>query len=279
MRGRFAPSPSGALHLGHISTALLSWLQAHSMGGEWWLRMEDNDPQRSKSEHMHGIRRDLAWLGLHWDVEGPLQSDRHAAYAEALDVLTQQGLVFACQCTRKDMEEAVRASDQSWGSYPGTCLHAHLAMDGPYALRLHHSEDAFVLRRADGAWAYQLAVVVDDQAQNITHVLRGQDLVNSQAPQTLLHQKLGGAPPKFNHAPLWLGPDGVRLSKRHHARSVQDYRLAGWSPNALLGHVACALGYLPEPTPCVPKDLLPSFVAHPLRQRAIAPSEVLPLWV
>lgn len=187
------------MHLGHASTYLLAWLQARSHDGRLILRMEDVDRQRCKPEFAEAWRQDLQWLGLSWDEEAPAQSTRDAAYLAALESLREQGLVFGCQCTRRDMEEAVRAPHQSWGAYPGTCVAAKWPLDGSVAVRLAYPEDAFVLRRADGAWSYSLAVVVDDRDQGVTHVLRGQDLAPSEAPQAFLHQALGN-PPALLHA-------------------------------------------------------------------------------
>jgi glutamyl-tRNA synthetase len=278
MVGRFAPSPSGFMHLGHASTYLLAWLQVRTQNGTLLLRMEDVDRQRCKPEFADAWRRDLTWLGLHWDREVPAQSERSAAYAAALETLAAQDLVFACSCTRKDMEEAVRAPHEAWGAYPGTCVNAGLPLDGPYAKRLKYPDDAFVLQRADGAWGYQLAVVVDDGAQGVTHVLRGLDLADSEAPQRFLHHALGQPAPEVQHAPLWYGPDGHRLSKRHGSVALQDFREKGWTPEKLWGQVGQVLGLQEDARDARPQDFLEAFQRHPLRTAPIHPSEGLPLW-
>ncbi len=278
MVGRFAPSPSGYMHLGHASTYLLAWLQTRTQNGTLLLRMEDVDTQRCKPEFANAWRHDLTWLGLHWDREVPAQSERGAAYANAMAALAKQDLVFACACSRKDMEEAVRAPHEAWGAYPGTCVHEGLPLDGAYAKRLKYPEDAFVLQRADGAWGYQLAVVVDDGAQGVTHVLRGMDLAESEAPQRFLHAALGQPAPQVQHAPLWYGPDGHRLSKRHEAVGVQDYRQKGWSAKKLWGHVGQVLGLQEDAHEALPEDFLEAFERHPLRSAPIRPAEGLPLW-
>ncbi|NDA27585.1 MAG: hypothetical protein EBZ25_01990 [Flavobacteriia bacterium] len=176
------------------------------------------------------------------------------------------------------MDEAVRAPHQPWGAYPGTCVAANWPLDGSVALRLAYPEDAFVLRRADGAWSYPLAVVVDDSDQGVTHILRGQDLAPSELPQAFLHQALGNVPPACTHAPLWMGPDGARLSKRHGSLSIAALREKGWSAAAIWGWVAYALGYVSTTEPCVPSDMISSFLAQPIRSQPVSHEEVLPLW-
>ena len=270
MVGRFAPSPTGIMHWGNASTALVAWLQVRAEGGRMLLRMEDVDPQRSKPEFADGWRRDLAWLGLDWDEEVAPQSQRGPRYAEALANLASQGLVFACRCTRRDMEEAVSAPHGSFmGSSPGTCADGRWPLDGPGARRLRVPEefsersgsvaqlrdkladtrrsglhDTVVLRRADGAWAYQLAVVVDDMDQGVTHIVRGRDLEDSEPLQRFLHRLLGSQrPPEVEHAPLWMGPDGHRLSKRHGSVGVRNSGLEA-------GHAGGRQG--PRPGPRAP---------------------------
>ncbi|MDE7388158.1 MAG: tRNA glutamyl-Q(34) synthetase GluQRS, partial [Muribaculaceae bacterium] len=218
MKGRFAPSPSGRMHLGNIVTALASWLSARTQGGGWILRIEDLDPQRSRRSHSELIEDDLRWLGLDWDEgglddrgpHGPYsQSRRGEFYAEALGRLMASGLVYPCTCTRADIM-ATQAPHQSDGRiiYPGTCRKnigrqqdsASLRIvvpdreisftDGTYGLQrvnlATHCGD-FILRRADGAWAYQLAVVVDDALMGVTEIMRGSDLLLSSAQQIYLY--------------------------------------------------------------------------------------------
>ncbi len=286
MVGRFAPSPTGIMHWGNASTALVAWLQVRAKGGRMLLRMEDVDPQRSKPEFADGWRRDLTWLGLDWDEEVAPQSQRGPRYAEALANLTAQGLVFACRCTRRDMEEAVSAPHGSFmGSYPGTCADGQWPLDGPGArrLRIPHEfwerpadgaklrdepaatgrlglNDAVVLRRADGAWAYQLAVVVDDLDQGVTHIVRGRDLEDSAPLQQFLHRALGNPrPPQVAHAPLWMGPDGHRLSKRHGSVGVRNSGLEAAQAVGLLAH---GLGLRDRPDACTPDELIDDWRAR-----------------
>ena len=261
MVGRFAPSPTGIMHWGNASTALVAWLQVRTAGGRMQLRMEDVDPQRSKPEFADGWRRDLAWLGLNWDEEVAPQSQRGPRYAEALANLTAQGLVFACRCTRRDMEEAVSAPHGSFmGSYPGTCSDGRWPLDGPGARRLRYPDDAVVLRRADGAWAYQLAVVVDDMDQGVTHIVRGRDLEDSAPLQRFLHRALGNPrPPEVAHAPLWMGPAGHRLSKRHGSVGVRNSGLEAAQAVGLLAH---GLGLRDRPDACTPAELIDDWRAR-----------------
>ena len=261
MVGRFAPSPTGIMHWGNASTALVAWLQVRAEGGRMLLRMEDVDPQRSKPEFADGWRRDLAWLGLDWDEEVAPQSQRGPRYAEALANLAAQGLVFACRCTRRDMEEAVSAPHGSFmGSYPGTCADGRLPLDGPGARRLRYPDDAVVLRRADGAWAYQLAVVVDDMDQGVSHIVRGRDLEDSAPLQRFLHRAMGNLrPPEVAHAPLWMGPDGHRLSKRHGSVGVRN---SGLEAAQAVGRMAHGLGLRDRPDACTPRELIDDWRAR-----------------
>jgi glutamyl-tRNA synthetase len=261
MVGRFAPSPTGIMHWGNASTALVAWLQVRAEGGRMLLRMEDVDPQRSKPEFADGWRRDLAWLGLDWDEEVAPQSQRGPRYAEALANLASQGLVFACRCTRRDMEEAVSAPHGSFmGSYPGTCADGRWTLDGAGARRLRYPDDAVVLRRADGAWAYQLAVVVDDMDQGVTHIVRGRDLEDSAPLQRFLHRAMGNLrPPEVAHAPLWMGPDEHRLSKRHGSVGVRN---SGLEAAQAVGRMAHGLGLRDRPDACTPRELIDDWRAR-----------------
>ncbi len=232
--GRFAPSPSGRMHLGNIYTALLSWLSVKSRGGKWILRIEDLDPQRSKMEFARQIEDDLLWLGLEWDEggidgkgsKGPyLQSQRHHLYEEALIKLKDTGLCYPCTCTRADIL-ATQAPHESDGRvvYKGTCRPSVLPspfiekpkaavriavpdeditftdrIKGTQTVNLARHCGDFILRRGDGAWAYQLAVVVDDALMGVTEVMRGDDLLLSAAQQIYLYRLLGYTPPEFAH--------------------------------------------------------------------------------
>lgn len=228
IKGRFAPSPTGRMHLGNVFSALLSWLSAKSQGGTWLLRIEDIDPQRSKQEYAELIMDDLHWLGLDWD-EGPYyQSERGDIYEHYLKQLTDNGLTYPCYCTRADIL-ATQAPHESDGRvvYKGTCRNLTPGVKtGPAAIRMKvpsegkgilsftdghygmqtidlttHCGD-FIVRRKDGAWAYQLAVVVDDALMGINEVVRGCDLLLSSPQQIYLAQQLGFAPPHFTHLPL-----------------------------------------------------------------------------
>ncbi|HEV2130547.1 MAG TPA: tRNA glutamyl-Q(34) synthetase GluQRS, partial [Longimicrobiaceae bacterium] len=258
MRGRFAPSPTGELHLGNLRTALLAWLQVRAAGGSFVMRIEDLDQGRVRPGMMEAQLADLRWLGLDWD-EGPdvggafgpyLQSQRQERYEAALRRLAEQGLLYECFCSRKDIAAALSAPHgpaEEGPRYPGTCREssAEERAGTPAALRLRvppgevcfqdllfgrlcfapaEETGDFVVRRKDGIAAYQLAVVVDDAAMEITHVLRGADLLSSTARQLLLYDALDLPPPEWLHVPLLLGPDGERLSKRHGAVTLREVR-------------------------------------------------------
>lgn len=280
--GRFAPSPSGRMHLGNVYAALMSWLSARSAGGRWILRIEDLDPGRSRPEYARLIEDDLRWLGLEWDEgglegrgpSGPYrQSERGHFYAEALARLEELGLIYACRCTRADIM-ASSAPHQSDGRviYAGTCrpsVHPPFPVPqglgsrrlfvpsdgvidyvdrnfGPQRVDLARECGDFIVRRADGAWAYQLAVVVDDALMGVTEVVRGADLLLSAAQQTYLYRLLGYREPEWAHLPLVTNAQGVRLSKRDASLSMEAMRASGASPREILGRAA-ALAGLVEP--------------------------------
>ena len=283
--GRFAPSPTGALHLGNLRTALLAWLFARSQGARFLVRMEDLDRSRVRPGMEEAQLADLAALGLDWDGPVVRQSERGALYEEAIARLDAGGLLYPCYCTRAEIRAAVSAPHGIADSdlYPGTCREIPAseraekeASGRPPALRvraqgvkvafedrlLGHREgevDDFVVRRNDGAPAYQLAVVVDDWDQGVGEVVRGADLVDSTPRQTLLYDLLGLPAPRYAHVPLVLGPDGQRLAKRHGAVTLADRREAGETPEEVLNWMATSLG-LAEPgeKPSLP-DLLARF--------------------
>jgi len=239
--GRFAPSPTGTLHLGNLRTALLAWLFARSAGGRFLVRMEDLDAGRVRPGAADEQLADLAAIGIDWDGEVVFQSARVDRYAEAVEALRAQDRVYECFCTRAEIRAAASAPHGPLpeGAYPGTCLRlsaAELAekreSGRPPALRFRAGAervtfedrllgpqegvvDDFVVRRNDGAHAYNLAVVVDDAAQGIGEVVRGADLADSTPRQLLLARTLGVPEPAYAHVPLVLGPDGARLAKRH----------------------------------------------------------------
>ena len=248
MNGRYAPSPTGTLHLGNLRTALLAWLFARSAGSRFVMRMEDLDTGRVRPGIAEEQLADLAAVGVDWDGEVVYQSQRLGLYAEATEALRSAGRVYECFCTRAEIREAASAAHGPLpeGAYPGTCLHlteAELAekraAGRPPALRvraegervaftdrLHGPQegvvDDFVIRRNDGAPAYNLAVVVDDAAQGVEEVVRGDDLLDSTPRQLFLARLLGVAAPRYAHVPLVLGPDGARLAKRHGGVTLRD---------------------------------------------------------
>ena len=249
-RGRFAPSPTGPLHAGSLVAALASWLDAKTHDGQWWVRIEDTDDPRCPPGTDQLILQQLAQCHLHPDAPVQWQSRRTHLYQAALDQLQIGGHIYPCICSRKDIATALTA--QGWAAqrhaaapYPGTCRHQPPATSqlaqGPHAWRLRvpsgdwHWHDRclgaqsqnlalsvgdVVLRRADGLWAYQLAVVVDDAEQGITHVVRGQDLADNTPRQMALQQALGLATPLYMHTPLVLGADGEKLSKQNGAQAL-----------------------------------------------------------
>lgn len=274
--GRFAPSPTGTLHLGNLRTALVAWLFARSQGARFLMRVEDLDTGRVRPEYETAQLADLAALGLDWDGPVVRQSERLDRYAAAVAHLDAAGLLYPCFCTRREIREAASAPHGALpeGAYPGTCRDLTAAERAereragrPPALRLRANEarvafedrllgpaegvvDDLVVRRNDGAPAYNLAVVVDDAAQDIGEVVRGADLAETTPRQVLLGRLLGswapGREPRFAHVPLVLGPDGARLAKRHGAVTLADRAAAGDSATRVRGDLAGSLG-LAEP--------------------------------
>jgi glutamyl-tRNA synthetase/nondiscriminating glutamyl-tRNA synthetase len=280
MRLRFAPSPTGTLHLGNARTALVNWLEARRQGGTLVLRLEDTDVERNVEGAEAEIMGDLAWLGIDWD-EGPdrrgphgpyRQSERSARYRAAVDALRAAGAAYPCFCGSGRLGPAADATEGApTHGYPGTCRHLsaeqvsrRLETGTPAAIRLRVPDseirfedglrgstgvqagevDDFVIARADGSPTYLLAVVVDDHDMQIDHVIRGQDHLSNTPRQILLYQALGWSPPRFSHLPLVLGADRSRLSKRHGAASVADMRRSGILPDALANYLAL-LGWAP----------------------------------
>lgn len=267
--GRFAPSPSGPLHLGNLRTALAAWLFARAAGSRFLLRIEDLDRERSRPEHERRQLEDLRAIGLDWDGEPMRQSDRGAIYRAAVAELEAQGRVYPCWCTRAEIRAATQAAHGPLpeGAYPGTCrdlseterARRQREVGRPPSLRLdargerigfedelrgpyEGQVDDFVLWRWDGTAAYNLAVVVDDAAQGVEQVVRGDDLLDSTPRQILLHRLLGTTPPRHAHLPLVLGPDGSRLAKRHGAVTLADRAAVGESAGEVLRWLAKSLG-------------------------------------
>jgi glutamyl-tRNA synthetase len=263
--GRFAPSPTGRLHLGNLRTALLAWLFARSAGSAFTLRIEDLDPQRSRAEHERQQLADLAAIGLDWDGTPVRQSTRTKLYRDALAGLERQGRVYECWCSRAEIRAAAQAphGELLEGFYPGTCRDLTPAQrerrrretGRPPALRLDARAerigftdrlrgaeegvvDDFVLWRGDGVAAYNLAVVIDDAEQSVGEVVRGADLLDTTPRQILLGRLLGLGDRTYAHVPLVLGPDGERLAKRHGAVTLGD----GWSAEAAVAWMARSLG-------------------------------------
>lgn len=260
--GRFAPSPTGALHLGSLRTALAAWLFARSQAARFVLRIEDLDPQRSRREFETAQIADLRQLGIDWDGPVVRQSERLGLYDQAMKQLEAQDRLYPCFCTRAEIREAASAphGDLPEGAYPGTCRalsvaerRARIAAGRRFALRMRADAervtfqdrllgavsavvDDFVVRRADGVPAYQLAVVVDDAAQQIGEVVRGADLAESTPRQILLARLLGVPVPTYAHVPLVLGPDGARLAKRHGSVTLADRAEPRAMTLALLAH-------------------------------------------
>lgn len=280
--GRFAPSPTGPLHLGNLRTALLAWLFARSSGGRFLLRMEDLDRVQATAEHEASQQRDLVALGLDWDGEVVRQSDRFERYDAAIADLDRRGLTYPCFCTRREIREAASAphgGDVPLGAYPGTCRDlgpaeraARAATGRPPAVRLRAQVDELtvvddllgpitaavddvVLRRNDGVPAYNLAVVVDDAAQDVEQVVRGDDLASSAPRQRHLADLLGLAPVRYAHVPLVLAPSGERLAKRDGATTLADQARRGRTAGEVLALLGASAG-LCEPGEVVTAALL-----------------------
>jgi glutamyl-tRNA synthetase len=292
-RGRLAPSPTGAQHVGNARTYLLAWLSARSRGGSVVLRIEDIDSPRVKAGAAEEASTDLRWLGLDWDHGPVVQTERLPLYREALARLQAQELVYPCTCTRADVERAASAphAEHEGPVYPGTCSGRRVAdaaalgggpfcwrfrlpsrspaffdeFRGPTAIDLRTVGGDFVVWKAPrsagetSTAAYQLAVVVDDAAQGVTEVVRGDDLVPSTPRQLLLYEALGLRPPAFCHVPLVVGPDGRRLAKRHGDTRLSALRRAGVRPEALLGLLAWSCGWLPQGECVAARELVPLF--------------------
>ena len=295
VRGRFAPSPSGRMHLGNVWAMLAAWLSVRKQGGSMILRMEDLDPIRSKQVYAHQIIEDLAWLGLSYE-EGPdcggdyapyAQDQRRHYYEKALEQLKEQELLYPCYCSRKDLM-AVRAPHRGEGAnvYPGICR--QLSIDerklraekkapamrflmpdledcfydlnyGKQCQSLQSETGDFILRRSDGIHAYQLAVVIDDALMGITEVVRGADLLSSTHRQRILYETLGYSSPTFGHVPLLVGRDGRRLSKRFQALDLGQLKSMGWKPEEMWGLLLFEAGMMDKEEPITLKEAIEVF--------------------
>lgn len=278
--GRFAPSPSGRMHLGNVFSAMLAWLSVRSAGGKMILRIEDLDPDRCRPEYAEQLKRDLEWLDLGWDEEQTPQSQRTAAYAEAFARLD----TYPCYCSRSELHaaSAPHASDGTF-LYAGTCRNLTAAeraaktrrpawrvrvpeeqisftdgLQGQVCETLSRSCGDFILRRSDGVYAYQLAVVVDDAAGGVTEVVRGRDLLSSTPRQLWLQTQLGLPHPRYFHVPLLLAPDGRRLSKREHDLDLGALRRT-LTAEQLLGKLAFLAGLLDRPEAASAAELAREF--------------------
>ncbi|CEA09752.1 Glutamate--tRNA ligase [Arthrobacter saudimassiliensis] len=272
--GRFAPSPSGELHIGNLRTAILAWLFARSSGRSFLVRVEDLDRARAGAEEAQ--LRDLAAVGLTWDAQAVRQSERGDVYRDAVHRLQDAGLVYECFCTRREIAEAPRAPHAPEGAYPGTCRNlteeqrARRRRERPAALRLRAGVDSrtvrdalhggytgvvddLVLLRNDGVPAYNLAVVVDDALQGVDQVVRGEDLLPSTPRQAYLAELLGYPPVEYAHVPLVLNREGRRLAKRDGAVTLAALADAGWAVPEVVGRILGSLG--------LPADGLPQALA------------------
>lgn len=317
MRGRYAPSPTGLLHIGNARTALTAWLSVRSQNGAFIWRLEDLDAPRVVHGMSEVAQEDLAWLGLDWD-EGPglpeghsgpyVQSQRHDLYEEALKTLFDKDLLFPCRRSRKDLQDVASAphGTERGSPYPASFRPSDLdpswfdalqSADKPEAAirfkvhgrqvafedrvygriveRVDQTTGDFVLKRRDGFYAYQLAVVVDDLLMGINEVVRGEDLLGSTARQIQLIEALGGIPPAYAHVPLVLNEKGEKLSKRDWALSLRSLREHGVYPEQLAGYLAYTLGLLDRPIACKPRALLPFFQWEKIRpQRLLLPADL-----
>lgn len=280
--GRFAPTPSGSMHLGNLFSCLLAWLSARAQGGQVLLRMENLDAQRTSREFGEQLMRDLDFLGLDWD-QGPYwQSERWEYYQECLDRLAAQGLVYPCFCSRAELHaaDAPHASDGDY-IYQGKCRGlrsdeiVQRSKVRPPAMRLRaegrvsftdlhygwYEQDLqrdcgdFLLQRSDGVFAYQLAVVADDGAMGVTQVVRGRDLLSSAPRQLYLYRLLGLQEPEFAHIPMLLAEDGRRLSKRDSDMGLDALR-ERFSAEEIVGRLAWLAGLMDRPEPVRPRELI-----------------------
>ena len=292
--GRFAPTPSGRMHLGNVFAALIAWLSVRSQNGELVLRMEDLDTQRTSADFAAVLRDDLRWLGLDWDVETPPQSQRSDVYDRYFEKMADMGLLYPCYCTRSQLH-SVNAPHLSDGTYvyAGTCRdlteEQRAAFDrkpawrvkvpdkvwsirdhvqGDYSLNLATDCGDMVVRRADGVYVYQLAVTVDDGEAGVTEVVRGMDLLSSAPRQMYLQELLGFQHPSYGHVPMLLAPDGRRLSKRDKDLDLGVLRQR-ITPEALIGTLAYASGLTQKNEAISARELASVFSWEKLKGDAI----------
>lgn len=285
--GRFAPSPTGRMHAGNIFASLVAWLTAKSTGGSMVLRIEDLDPDRSKPEFSDALMKDYEALGLTWDAGPFFQSTRAEAYHDAYEQLAEACGIYPCFCTRADL---ACASAPHWGDkhvYPGTCSHLSTdevaarkaagreasfrvrvpqeriifsdSVQGACSQMLDEECGDFIIRRKDGAFAYQLAVVIDDADQGVTSVVRGVDLLSSTPQQIFLQRTLRLPTPAYAHLPLLVAQSGRRLSKRDRDASLDEMLARYGTPAGVIGHIAYVCGLQEEDAPTTPEELLKGF--------------------
>ena len=289
--GRFAPTPSGRMHLGNVFAALIAWLSVRSQNGELVLRMEDLDTQRTSADFASVLRNDLRWLGLDYDRETPPQSQRSDTYDKYFEILRDKGLIYPCYCTRSQLH-SVNAPHLSDGTYvyTGTCRNlteppknripawrvmvddrlwtVEDKVQGHYELNLATQCGDMVVRRADGVYVYQLAVTVDDGEAGVTEVVRGMDLLSS-APRQMYLQELFGFPhPEYGHVPMLLAPDGRRLSKRDRDLDLGELRKR-ITAEKLIGTLAFAGGLLDRNAPISAAELAKDFTWDKLKGDSI----------
>ena len=297
--GRFAPTPSGRMHLGNVFAALLSWLSPKSRGGDWILRMEDLDTLRTRTEYAELLRDDLRWLGLDWDEETEAQSLRNAVYDRYFEELKEKNLLFPCYCTRSQLHN-VNAPHLSDGTYvyAGTCRNLTEAqraekkrlpswrvmvpdrefaltdlVQGDYRENLLTDCGDFVVRRADGVYVYQLAVTVDDGESGVTEVVRGWDLLGSAPRQMYLQELFGFAHPEYAHIPMLMAPEGRRLSKRDQDLDMGALRNR-LKPEQLIGVLAHAAGLTETAAPISAKELATVFDWSKIKGKEIVVTEL-----
>ncbi len=289
--GRFAPTPSGRMHLGNVFAALIAWLSVRSQGGSLVLRMEDLDTQRTSEEFAQLLRQDLLWLGLDWDMETQPQSQRGPVYDRYFERLADMGLLYPCYCTRSQLH-SVNAPHLSDGTYvyAGTCRNLSAQQQaafgrkpawrvivpdriwtvedraqGTYRENLATDCGDFVVRRADGVYVYQLAVTVDDGESGVTEVVRGMDLLSSAPRQMYLQELLGFSHPEYGHVPMLMSPDGRRLSKRDRDMDL-GFLQSHTTPERLLGLLAFSAELIPTPEPISVRELAGEFSWEKLRK-------------
>jgi glutamyl-tRNA synthetase len=312
VRGRYAPSPTGDLHLGNMRTALLTWLFARKAGGIFVLRIEDLDRPRVRPGATERMLEDLRWLGLEWD-EGPerggpygpyVQSERQTLYEAYLGRLQAADLVYPCYCSRAEVARAASAPQEGADEgprYPGTCRNLSFAerrareaagrrpclrfrapdrviafgdlVAGPTAQNVAEAVGDFIISRSDGIPGYQFAVVVDDALMRITQVVRGADLLSSTARQMALYEALGFSPPAYGHVPLVLDQQGARLAKREHAAGVGALREAGYAAGRVLGALGASCGLCPPGEMVTLDELLKNF--RPAQLSSLCPGPVV----